>query len=264
MWPVFFSILVLVSIPSVCWLKGRRMGLCVVTGGGYQRLWPCHTKPEDLSSNPPLGWKALNEIIHSPDCRHSSGTPLLTPTSETVSLYSGREKAVKSKKVFCFLCDEEEKREGKRGRKSALQITCKCSLWWAVRVGAQNAVSPSGVHFALWTEERERDTIERMPMTSAPMGATMEIHRDHTHTALTYKDTTVHVCVSVCVFTIHVIWDSTASWQSHVHCAIQRWNSQTSVLYYNLEKCSEIHLFICVWILLTVCWSDNFMPLLNI
>lgn len=171
---------------------------------------------------------------------------------------------VKKKSILFSLWQGGKEREGKR-KKSASQITCKCSLWWAVRVGAQNAVSPSGVHFALWTErEKERETIERMPVTSAPMGATMEIHRDHTHTALTYKDTTVRVCKSVCVFTIHVIWDFTASWQSHAHCAIQRWNSQTSVLYSNLEKCSEIHLFICVWILLTVCWSDNFMPLLNI
>jgi len=43
------------------------------------------------------------------------------------------------------------------------------------------------------------------------MGTTMEIHRDHTHTALTYKDTTVYVCECVCVFPIHVIWDFTAS-----------------------------------------------------
>ncbi len=159
---------------------------------------------------------------------------------------------------------EKEKRGRNQPCRSHVSVHCDEQLELEHKTLSLHLVFT--LHSEQKEKERERDTIERMPMTSAPMGATIEIHRDHTHTVLTYKDTTVRVCVCVCVcvFPIHVIWDSTASWQSHAHCAIQRWNSQTSVLYYNLEKCSEIHVFIFVWILLTVCWSDNFMPLLNI
>lgn len=201
MWPVFFCILVLVSIPSVCWLKGRRMGLCVVTGGGYQRLWPCHTKPEDLSSNPPLGWKALNEIIHSPDCRHSSGTPLLTPTSETVSLYSGREKAVKSKKVFCFLFfvmrrkREKEKEEENQPCRSHVSVHCDEQLELEHKTLSLHLV------FTLHSEQKERERETQLKecqwhlLPWAPQWRSIEIIL--TQPSLT--KTPLYMCVCLCV-----------------------------------------------------------------
>lgn len=171
--------------------------VCAVTGGGYQRLWPCHSKSEDLSPNPPLCWKALNEIIHPPDCRPSSETPLQTPTSEMVSCELVQWKRLltvkkRKEKVFCFLCDEEEKEEENQPHRSHVSVHCDEQLELEHKTLSLHLV------FTLHSEQRERERqlkeCQWHLLPWAPQWRSIEIIL--TQPSLT--KTPLYVCVCVC------------------------------------------------------------------